>query len=61
MPAALSTPRQAGNAGFSWFAPIMNDDSTELFVAREQLIEWLELTERSWLKRLTQVFVDKKV
>src|SRR5258708_13165803 len=38
----------------------MNHDLTELFFERQQLIEWLELTERSRLKRSTYVFVDKR-
>src|SRR5258706_6305209 len=60
MPAPLRTPRQAGNPCFPRTAPILNHDLTELFFARQQLIEWFELTERSRLKRSTQMFVDKR-
>ena len=60
MPAALRTPRQAGNPCFPRSAPIMNHDLTELFLARQHLIERFELTERSRLKRLSYVLVDKR-
>src|SRR5258708_1389328 len=60
MPAALRTPRQAGNSRFPRAAPILNHDLTELLFARQQLIEGFELTERAGLKRSTHVFVDKR-
>src|SRR5258707_1503601 len=60
MPAALGTPRQAGNLCYHRSAPILNHDLAELGFARQQLIEWFELTERSGLERSTLVFVDKR-
>src|ERR1700757_4130485 len=67
MPAPLRTPGEAGYrsrllsaATFLIAEPITSHDLTELFVSRQQLIEWFELAQSVRLKRSTDVFVDKR-
>ena len=67
MPAPLRAPGEAGNhlfclsvVVFLIVEPIANHDLTELFVARQQLIQWFDLPQRVRLQRSTHVFVDKR-
>jgi hypothetical protein len=41
--------------------PVADHDLTELFVAREELVEGLQLAQRGRLERFPHVFVDKQL
>jgi hypothetical protein len=68
MPAPLRPPAEDSNGSFPlsvamfWIVkPIANHDLTELFVARQQLIQWFELAQRVPLERSTHILVDKRL
>jgi hypothetical protein len=66
---SLRPPAETGNDPFPLSLPLLmfliatpipNHDLTKLFVARQQLIEWFQLTQRAPLKLPSHMLVDER-